>query len=123
MQILRIDQHMLAMKLIRQSFDSQDQDQDNEDLASNPDHEALDNQPWTLGSQCKPAPMQSFETSNPTDTAFSGLRRKFTEFLNSSVRGWGHQNVSYIRTPPTFEVSRLFVFFEGEIEISYSPPG
>ncbi|KIK94441.1 hypothetical protein PAXRUDRAFT_12044 [Paxillus rubicundulus Ve08.2h10] len=103
MQILRVDQHMLAMKLIRQSFNSQDID--DEDSTSNLDDETLDNQPWTLGLQCKPAPMQSFKTSNPTDTAFSGLRKKFTEFLNTSAHGWGHQNISYIRIPPTFEIT------------------
>ncbi|KAF8837802.1 hypothetical protein BDN67DRAFT_991595 [Paxillus ammoniavirescens] len=97
-QILRVDQHMFAMKLIRQSFNSQDTD--NEDSAPDLEDETLDDQPWTLSSQCKPAPMQSFETSNSTNTTFSGLRKKFAEFLNASARGSGHQNISYIRIPP-----------------------
>ena len=121
MQILRIDQHTFAMKLIRQSFNSQDLD--DEVSTSDLDCDTLNNQPWALGSQCKPAPMQSFETSNPTDIAFSGLCRKFAEFLNTSARGWGYQNASYIRIPPTTEVSHLSVFFEGDIEISHSSLG
>ena len=50
-------------------------------------------------------PLQGFETQNVTDSVFTGIQKKFTEFLNSSVRAWGYQVANYIRIPPSFEVS------------------
>ncbi|KAG6370485.1 hypothetical protein JVT61DRAFT_11971 [Boletus reticuloceps] len=123
-QILRVDQHTLAIKLLRQSIDSQnclDNNDNNEGPESNPatlNPEADGNSTnvpnsgpemphcqWALGSPCKPIDMRTLETRSSTDRAFSELRRKFTAFLNSSVRGWGYEDVSYIKIPSTFEIT------------------
>ena len=121
-QILCVDHHMLALKLIRQSINSQDIP-DDEDLAESASATLNTNkdsgsesaaqipnsayQPSTLGSRCTPVLMQTFEMHNPKDGPFSRLRKKFTEFLNSLVHAWGYEHVNYIKIPPTFEVSHL----------------
>ncbi|KAF8435941.1 hypothetical protein L210DRAFT_3505938 [Boletus edulis BED1] len=119
-QILCVDQHTLALKLLRQSIDSQNCLDDNEDPKSNLAMLNLEangnstNVPnsgpemphcqYSLGSPCKPIDMRTLETCNTTDRAFSELCQKFTAFLNSSIHGWGYKDVSYIKIPSTFEV-------------------
>ncbi|KIK78337.1 hypothetical protein PAXRUDRAFT_16925 [Paxillus rubicundulus Ve08.2h10] len=49
--------------------------------------------------------MQSFETSDPTDTTFSGLRKDFAESLNALACGWRHGNISYITILPTPKIT------------------
>ncbi|KAG6372672.1 hypothetical protein JVT61DRAFT_7432 [Boletus reticuloceps] len=107
-QILCVDQHTLAIKLLRQLIDSQNcLGDDDEDPQSESDPAVLNpetnkdpvvlggdvpdtvSQAWSLGSPCKPVDMQILETHGTTNRAFSGLHRNFTAFLNSSVHGWG----------------------------------
>ncbi|KAF8435955.1 hypothetical protein L210DRAFT_801169, partial [Boletus edulis BED1] len=107
-QILCVDQHILALKLLRQSIDSQNCLDDNEDPKSNLamlNLEAnVNSTNYSLGSPCKLIDMRTLETRNTTDRAFSELCQKFTAFLNSSIHGWGYEDVSYIKIPSTFEV-------------------
>ena len=107
---------MLAARLLRQCIDSQkhlseDEPEPNSDLTDTVDSDKIQNTnsiPFyrpALGAPCRPMPLQGFETQNVTDSAFTGIRKKFTEFLNSSVHAWGYQVANYIRIPPSFEVS------------------
>ena len=63
-----------------------------------------------LGALCQPIMMQSLEARSVTDSAFSGICRKFTEFLNSLVNAWGYNITKYIMISPDFEVCIGFKF-------------
>ena len=113
---------MLALKLLRQSIYSQNT-LDAEDVSAMPvTSEDSDTnipdpiyQSSTLGSRCKPLLMQTLEADNPKESAFSGIRKKFTEFINSSVCGWGYENINYIKIPPEFEVSCHLTVSKGKL--------
>ncbi|KIJ09892.1 hypothetical protein PAXINDRAFT_164338 [Paxillus involutus ATCC 200175] len=113
-QVLQVDHHMLAVKLLRLRITSQefvyDQDQDPE-MATSIDNEhdaegSVSIQHTQLGAPCRLSiTMQSLETCNATDGAFRGIRRKFAEFLNSSVNAWGYNVTKYIMISPAFEIT------------------
>ncbi|KAG9310133.1 hypothetical protein JVU11DRAFT_9748 [Chiua virens] len=116
-QILCVDNHTLALKLIRQSIQSQDaadtessEDPESESITTSAVHHAsqskeselsnvIDNvpasnsdsayQPFVLGSLCQIILMQSLETDNPREGAFSG-----------------YKDVGYIKILPTFKITR-----------------
>ena len=68
-----------------------------------------------LGSQCKPLLMQTLKADNPKESAFSGICKKFTKFINSLVCGWGYKNINYIKIPPEFEVSCHLTISKGKL--------
>ncbi|KAF9231165.1 hypothetical protein BU15DRAFT_90973 [Melanogaster broomeanus] len=73
-----------------------------------------------LGSACKPVSLQHLETDfNPCDRAFEGFRKKFTEFLNTSLPAYGHQLTRWIVLPPQFQVKEhhyLKVNYESTVD-------
>lgn len=109
---------MLAVKLLRLHIISQelvhDLDLDLEMAVSvDNKHETEGSvliQYTKLGVPCQPITMQSLETRSATDSAFSGIHRKFAEFLDSSVNAWGYNITKYIMISPDFEVCIGFKF-------------
>ncbi|KAG9317952.1 hypothetical protein JVU11DRAFT_3 [Chiua virens] len=111
LKILRVNHQMLAAKLLRQHIDSQNllcndklesrmTDSDTGDINDKiGDTQAEHSYQPMLGTSCDPTPMQTFEVCNATNSAFTGIRKKFAEFLNSSVCAWGYENTSYIKIP------------------------
>lgn len=65
----------------------------------------LDDQ-YKLGSHCCPASIHDIESARSgSDVAFAGFRRRFTQFLNTSLPSYGYQLDRWITIPPDFQVS------------------
>ncbi|KAI5993201.1 hypothetical protein EDD15DRAFT_2388095 [Pisolithus albus] len=118
-QILRVDEHKLAAKLLRMRVDNhknwnQMQGEDSAGSESGRDtgccedgqsgsFTALDH--VYLGSVCKPSTMQDIEASRSvTDPAFVGFRKKLSSFCNECLPQYGYQVNKWIVFPASFEI-------------------
>ncbi|KIK98401.1 hypothetical protein PAXRUDRAFT_9570 [Paxillus rubicundulus Ve08.2h10] len=122
-QILRVDHHKLAAILIRARMDNAEQWKrfETEDPeGSQSDSPAPFEGHTKLGSACKPVSLQHLETDfSPSDRAFEGFRKKFTEFLNTSLPAYGHQLTRWIVLPSQFQVKEhryLKVNYESTVD-------
>ncbi|KAG1849251.1 hypothetical protein F4604DRAFT_1593550 [Suillus subluteus] len=105
-QILRIDQRKYAVKLLRLHVDTLDEQR------SLPDDEAeAEARPDVfeghvkLGSPQPPVSIQDIENSRSQgDHAFRGFRRKFSDFVNTSLPGYGYQLQRWVTIPANFQI-------------------
>ncbi|KAG9309309.1 hypothetical protein JVU11DRAFT_10797 [Chiua virens] len=91
-QILCVDHHSLAIKLLRSRMEAVEEHQ-----ATNADEEITDSVAETsdsvtgaprhvyLGSPCQPVAISEIEGAHQTDRAFENFSRKFTDFINTCV--------------------------------------
>ncbi|KAG1859232.1 hypothetical protein F4604DRAFT_1882756 [Suillus subluteus] len=105
-QILRIDQRKYTVKLLRLHVDALDEQR------SLPDDEAeAEARPDVfeghvkLGSPQPPVSIQDIENSRSQgDHAFRGFRRKFSDFVNTSLPGYGYQLQRWVTIPANFQI-------------------
>ncbi|KIJ11284.1 hypothetical protein PAXINDRAFT_164124 [Paxillus involutus ATCC 200175] len=98
-QILQVDQHVLACKLLRSRIDLFDkwtqsrngEDSDDSDSDQEPTLHQLSGH-FRLGSPRKPETILELETNHSMkDRAFVGFRKKFTDFINEFLPSCGHE--------------------------------
>ncbi|KAG1747467.1 hypothetical protein EDB19DRAFT_1826190 [Suillus lakei] len=109
-QILRVDHHQFASKLLREHVNIVDEhnrlwalgdDLPDEDVA------VAFNGHVKLGSPTPhPSSILDLENWGPADRAFQAFRRKFTEFTNHSLPTYGHQLTSWLTFPADFQIHK-----------------
>ncbi|KAI6103321.1 hypothetical protein EDD17DRAFT_1778697 [Pisolithus thermaeus] len=113
-QILCVNKHQLAAKLLRMHIDhhmnwSQVQAQGSDsglDLeeTDGDDPRAFEGHTY-LSSPCKPTTMQNIETDcSQTDSAFVDFRKKLSNFCNQCLVSYGYQVQKWIVIPPGLEI-------------------
>ncbi|KAG1730467.1 hypothetical protein EDB19DRAFT_1897064 [Suillus lakei] len=108
MQILRVDHHQFASKLLRERVNMVNEhnwlralgnDLPDEDVA------VAFNGHVKLGSPTPhPLSILNLENRGPADRAFQAFQRKFTEFTNHSLPTYGHQLTSWLTFPADFQI-------------------
>lgn len=109
-KILRVDQHVLACKLLRTRIDwydkcheagREDGTDDTDDSGLEPGFEGH----CKLGSPCKPTTIQAIEMEHDReDKAYLRLRRKFTDYINNFLPSIGHGLTKWVVIPADFKV-------------------
>ncbi|KAI6146925.1 hypothetical protein BKA82DRAFT_35708 [Pisolithus tinctorius] len=90
-QVLRVDHHCLAMKLIRNRVDAEanrtQQDRDDDDIDDGGDKDALMSfsEHVKLGSPWSPKSIQSIIRDHASQQEFQGFHQKFTQFINQCL--------------------------------------
>ncbi|KAG1882178.1 hypothetical protein F4604DRAFT_1879586 [Suillus subluteus] len=106
-QILRIDQRKYAVKLLRVRVDTLDEQR------SLPDDEAKAGEARPdlfeghikLGSPQQPISVQDIENSHSQkDCVFQGFRCKFSDFINTSLPGYGYHLERWVTIPANFQI-------------------
>ncbi|KAI6006349.1 hypothetical protein F5J12DRAFT_905767 [Pisolithus orientalis] len=101
-QVLRVDHHCLAMKLIRNQVDAeanhtqQDHD-DDDDIDGGGDEDVL-----MSFSEHSPKSIQSIIHDHASQQEFQGVHQKFTWFVNYKSRMDWRQATDYLRCNPSF---------------------
>ena len=109
-KILRVNQHILACKLLHTQIDWYDKwhearrgddDDNNGDSGLEPGFEGH----CKLGSPCKPTTIQGIEVERDRgDKAYLRLRRKFTDYINKFLPSIGHELKKWVAIPADFNV-------------------
>ncbi|KAG1836025.1 hypothetical protein F4604DRAFT_1943802 [Suillus subluteus] len=107
-QILCVDHHQFASKLLRECISALDEHHRIQKLGDNLPNEDIPttfNGHVKLGSpmQC-PSPIIDIENRNTTDHAFQAFHRKFSEFINTALPTYGHQLTSWLTFPVDFQI-------------------
>ncbi|KAI5996912.1 hypothetical protein F5J12DRAFT_907015 [Pisolithus orientalis] len=106
-QILRVDQHILACRLLRTHIDQYDKwhkarsgdDNDNSVLKLGFEGHCK------LGSPCKPTTIQGIEAEHDReDKAYLRLQRKFTNYINKFLPSIGHELKKWVTIPADFNI-------------------
>ncbi|KAI6143422.1 hypothetical protein BKA82DRAFT_4331282 [Pisolithus tinctorius] len=90
-QVLRVDHHRLAMKLIRNRVDAEanrtQQDRDDDDIDGGGDEDVLMSfsEHVKLGSPQSPKSIQSIIRDHASQQEFQGFHQKFTRFVNQCL--------------------------------------
>ncbi|KAG2746323.1 hypothetical protein P692DRAFT_20739518, partial [Suillus brevipes Sb2] len=127
-QILRVDQRKYAVKLLRMHVDSLDErrrlpDGDEADDEADDEVEARP-APFEghvkLGSPQQPVSIQEIENSHgQRDRAFQGFRRKFSEFINTSLPAYGYHLERWVSISANFQIQEhryLKVNYESSVD-------
>ncbi|KAG0708024.1 hypothetical protein DFH29DRAFT_979603 [Suillus ampliporus] len=107
-QILRVDHHQFALKLLRECVNVVDKHDQLQVLSNNlPDEDiaVTFNSHVKLGSPTQhPSSILDLENCSPVDRAYQAFWRKFTEFINHSLPTYGHQLMSWLTFPADFQI-------------------
>ncbi|KAG2085342.1 uncharacterized protein F5147DRAFT_793714 [Suillus discolor] len=108
-QILRIDHHKFASKLLRERVNTLDEHCRLQALGDGGLDEDIDvpvafNGHVKLGSPVPPLDILGVESRGQTDRAFQSFRRKFSEFINNALPTYGHQLTSWVTFPGDFKI-------------------
>ncbi|KAI5981970.1 hypothetical protein EDD15DRAFT_2182044 [Pisolithus albus] len=124
-QLLRVDEHQLAAKLLRMRIDhhlnwsrSQAEDSDGglDPEETDGDDSGVFKGHAYLGSPCKPTTVQNIEIDRSrTDNAFVEFRKKLSNFCNKSLASHGYQVQKWIVIPPGLEI-REYKYFKVDYE-------
>ncbi|KIJ59110.1 hypothetical protein HYDPIDRAFT_177922 [Hydnomerulius pinastri MD-312] len=120
-QILRVDHHKLAAKLLRVRVrnleewrESQSEDSDNDSGDTSAEVHIK------LGSPCKLTLIQELEADrSQKDRAFAGIHKKLSKFLNNSLPTYGHELATWLTIAPQFQVQEyryLKVNYESTVD-------
>ncbi|KAH0826712.1 hypothetical protein J3R83DRAFT_5109 [Lanmaoa asiatica] len=117
-QVLRVDHHRLAMKLIRMRMDHIDedlgveekglQDGDEADVEAEPVIGPGDCRNVKLGSKCPSATLADMESKEHSNCSFVQFRKKLCEFLNCSLNAYGFNVQSMISLAADSKVGSHF---------------
>ncbi|KAG2137820.1 hypothetical protein BD769DRAFT_1351482 [Suillus cothurnatus] len=107
-QILRVDHHQFASKLLRERISALDEHHRIQMLGDNPPDEDIPivfNGHVKLGSPTQhPSLIIDIEKRNASDRAFQAFRRKLSEFINTALPTYGHQLTSWLTFPADFQI-------------------
>ncbi|KAG2080500.1 hypothetical protein BD769DRAFT_1378868 [Suillus cothurnatus] len=107
-QILRVDHHQFASKLLRERISALDEHHRIQMLGDNPPDEDIPivfNGHVKLGSPMQhPSLIIDIEKCNASDRAFQAFRRKLSEFINTALPTYGHQLTSWLTSPADFQI-------------------
>ncbi|KIO04654.1 hypothetical protein M404DRAFT_26107 [Pisolithus tinctorius Marx 270] len=127
-QVLRVDHHCLAMKLIRNRVDAEanrtQQDHNDDDIDDGGDEDALMSfsEHVKLGSPWSPKSIQSIIHDHASQQEFQGFHQKFTRFINQCLpiylnrdqNSW--KNISFAETFQLQEHAYLKVNYESRMD-------
>ncbi|KAG2057487.1 hypothetical protein BDR06DRAFT_980881 [Suillus hirtellus] len=123
-QILRIDQHKYAIKLLRMCVDTLDEQHSLPDDEAEADETKARSATFEghvkLGLPQQPVSIQDIENSHgQRDHAFQGFHRKFSDFINTSLPGYGHHLERWLSIPANFQIQEhryLKVNYESSVD-------
>ncbi|KAG1725468.1 hypothetical protein EDD22DRAFT_982843 [Suillus occidentalis] len=108
-QILRVDHHKFALMLLRERVDAVDERNRLQALGNNlPDEDDVAvafSGHVKLGAPTQnPSSILDLENRSAVDHLFQAFRRKFTEFINTSLPTYGHQLTNWITFPADYQI-------------------
>ncbi|KAI6042277.1 hypothetical protein EDC04DRAFT_2564564 [Pisolithus marmoratus] len=106
-QILRVDHHRLAIKLIQVCIDAENERTNlaaGDDAGNNEDNGGKFEENTKLGAPQQPTSLSDIETAHKDDRAFDGFRRKLETFLNTCLPTYGYPLNEWIRLQGTHTV-------------------
>ncbi|KAG1882566.1 hypothetical protein F4604DRAFT_1879304 [Suillus subluteus] len=108
-QILHIDHHKFALKLLKERVDALDEHHQVQALCNNESNEDVDvpgafNGHVKLGSPVPYLTILDVENHGQTDRAFQSFHRKFSEFVNTALPTYGHQLTSWLTFTGNFMI-------------------
>ncbi|KAI6024319.1 hypothetical protein EDC04DRAFT_2606499 [Pisolithus marmoratus] len=106
-QILRVDHHRLAIKLIQVCIDAENERTNlatGDDAGNNEDNGGKFEENTKLSAPQQPTSLSDIETAHKDDRAFDGFRRKLETFLNTCLPTYGYPLNEWIRLQGTHTV-------------------
>ncbi|KAG2352431.1 hypothetical protein BDR07DRAFT_1455035 [Suillus spraguei] len=107
-QILHVDHHQFASKLLRECISALDEHHWIQTLSDNPPDEDIPivfNGHVKLGSPMQhPSSIIDIENRNASNHTFQAFCRKLSEFINTTLPTYGHQLTSWLTFPADFQI-------------------